>query len=358
MDNQNNQLVIRQYPIFAWIFGLAVLGFAAYVYIQTPASWVYSAVGIAIFLLVVLFSNVLTVTADRIARTLIIRHDGLVTHKSREIPVGDIAAIQLESHRSYSSSSHSSSTTYRIVVITKGNQTIPFSASSDSARAPKEAKARQLREFLGVRGEDSSTGGIFKMATGLAQQAFQQKQESLTGPETEEHITDGIHWKVQSVAFGGAAVTRWFSPDFQCPGGFVYLVQKVAGQGSGAGLLGGLSKILYRQTIGMYGFGAEDTPGLESADLLASLDAGLDQHFGVFASDASTARQVLNAWAIAPLVDWGTRYPLKQMQSQGLFGQLVVLFSPRGTYVSCMGTLIPEAVEELTNLGVELVKAK
>jgi hypothetical protein len=358
MDSQNNTLVIREYPIWSWFIGLLALVYAAMSYYQKPSWWIGPAIGVGLFLLFVLFSTTLTVTADRIARTLTLRRSGLLIHKSRAIPVSEIAAIQLESTRS-SSSGHGSSTVYRIVVITTGNETVPFTTSYSSGLAGKEAKARKLREFLGVGGADMSLGGMFKMATGMAQQAFQEQQEKLTGPEAEEHVTDGVHWKVQTAAFGGTAVTRWFSPDLQCPGGFVYLAQKVQGQGAGAGgFLGGLNKMLYQQTISMYGFGKEDTPGMEHAALLTALDARLEQHFGVFTSDQSMARQVLNPWAVAPLVDWGTRYPLKQLQKQGLFGQLIVMFSPRGTYVACLGTLIPEAVEEIANLGAALVKAK
>lgn len=39
-----------------------------------------------------------------------------------------------------------------------------------------------------------------------------------------------------------------------------------------------------------------------------------------------------------------------------MFLQLVVMFSPQGVYVGCMGTMIPEAIEEMTRLGVEIVK--
>ena len=108
----------------------------------------------------------------------------------------------------------------------------------------------------------------------------------------------------------------------------------------------------------MYGFGGEDTPGLDSAMLLDSFDPQLDPNFTVFASDAQAARQYL-AWAIAPLADWATRYPLKQLQpSRELFGQLIVMICPRGTYVASMGNMIPEAVQELADLGVALVKGK
>jgi hypothetical protein len=108
----------------------------------------------------------------------------------------------------------------------------------------------------------------------------------------------------------------------------------------------------------MYGFGSEETPSLDSAVLLASFDPQLDPHFSVFTSDPQAARQYL-AWSVSPLVDWATRYPLKQMQSaRELFGQLIVMICPSGTYVASMGNMIPEAVQELTNLGVALVKGK
>jgi hypothetical protein len=200
---------------------------------------------------------------------------------------------------------------------------------------------------------------MLKQATSMAQQVFQEKQEALTGPEAEEHITEGVHWKTQTVAFGGTAVTRWFSPDQLCPGGFVFVAQKVVGQPTIAGgLLGGMNKLFYHETIGIYGFGSEDTPGLDSAALLTAFDPRLDPHFSVFTSDPQAAQQYL-AWAVAALVDWATRYPLKQIQpTRELFGQLVVMICPSGTYVASMGTMIPEAVQELTNLGVALVRGK
>jgi hypothetical protein len=123
-------------------------------------------------------------------------------------------------------------------------------------------------------------------------------------------------------------------------------------------LLGGMNKLFYHEIIGMYGFGSEDTPGLDSAKLLGAFDPQLDPHFSVFTSDPQAARQYL-AWSVAALADWATRYPLKQMQTTGkVFGQLIVMICPSGTYVASMGNMIPEALQELTNLGVALVKGK
>ncbi|MGD0876670.1 MAG: hypothetical protein ABSA01_00810 [Anaerolineales bacterium] len=139
----------------------------------------------------------------------------------------------------------------------------------------------------------------------------------------------------------------------------MFVVQKVAGQaGLTGGFLGGMNKLLYRKTIGTYGFGSEDTPGLDSASLLGTFDPQLDPHFSVFTSNPQAARQYL-AWRAAALADWATRYPLKQLQpNRELFGQLVMMNCPSGTYVASMGSMILEALQELTNLGVVLVKGK
>ena len=121
---------------------------------------------------------------------------------------------------------------------------------------------------------------------------------------------------------------------------------------------GGNEQIVYHEIIGRYGFGSTETPGLESAILLASFDPQLDPHFNVYTSDPQAAQQYL-AWPVAPLVDWASRYPLKQIQpTRELFGQLVAMICPHVTYVASMGNMIPEAVQELADLGVALVKGK
>jgi len=352
MDTQNNTLTIREYPLGAWGIGVLMFAIAGFTAVGASGDWSITLIAGAAGLLFIIFGTILVVKADRTSGTLMIFRMGLLRRYVREIPIADVAAVHLET-------SGGSSSTYRIVVITKDNETIPFRTVYTSGTITKEAKAKKLREFLGVGGVDMSLGGMLQQATSMAQQVFQEKQEAMTGPEDEEHITEGVHWKTQTVAFGGTAVTRWFSPDQQCPGGFVFLAQKVVGQISAAGgLLGGMSKLFYQEVIGMYGFGSEETPSLDSAVLLASFDPQLDPHFSVFTSDPQAARQYL-AWSVSPLVDWATRYPLKQMQSaRELFGQLIVMICPSGTYVASMGNMIPEAVQELTNLGVALVKGK
>ena len=355
-DKQNSTLTIRDYPLAAWIIGLFLLGWAVFAGLGGNGDWVVPLISGTGGLLCLVLASTLVVQADRMCGTLTIRRTSLLRRYVREIPISSIAAIQLES----ADSSGDSSGTYRIVAITNDNETIPFRTTYSSGTLGKEAKARKLREFLGVSGADMSLSGKFQQASSMAQQVFQQSQESMSGPDAEEHVTEGVHWKVQTVAFGGKAITRWLSPDQQCTNGFIFLAQKVAGHAVvSGGLLAGLSKFAYREIIGLYGFKSEETPGLETAEQLASLDPQLDLHFAVFTSNPGAAWQYLNPWSIAPLVDWATRYPLELVQSTNqLFGQLVVMICPTGTYVANMGTMIPEAVQELVDLGVALVKGK
>lgn len=352
MDNQDNTLTIREYPLGEWGFGLLMLAVAGFTAVGARGDWSITLIAGAAGLLFIIFAAVLVVEADRVNGTLTIRRTALLRRYVRAIPIANIAALQLDASRN-------SSSNYRIVVITKDNETIPFRNAYSSGISAKQAKAKRLREFLGVGGEDMPSGSMFSQASSRAQQVLQEQQEAMTGPEAEEHVTEGVHWKIQTVAFGGTPVTRWFSIDQECPGAFVFLAQKVAGQTKAAGgLLGGMNKFLFHESIGMYGFGGAETPGLESAMLIEPFDPQLDPHFSVFTSDPQAARQYL-AWSVAPLADWANRYPLKQLQpTRAIFGQLVVMICPSGTYVACMGKIIPEAVQELTDLGVALVKGK
>ena len=360
MDSQNSTLTLRDYPTGLWIIGIILITGGIYLYLLAPAQLFFSILLALAGLAFLLTATTLSVTADRIGQVLTLRYRALLWGSKKEIPLGEIAAIQVEMSTSRSSNSDSSGPSYRVVVVRKDGQVLPFHSYYSSGAGSKRKKAKQLRDFLGVAGEDQTPVGLFNFGKQIAQKVYQQQQETLTGPEAEDHVTDNIHWKVQTITFGASAVTRWFSPDFKCPGGFLFLTQKVDGQKTmSGGLMGGIGKLFYKESLGLYGFSEEDTPGSENADILAPLDANLEPHYSAYTSDPAAARQILNPWTAAPLADWASRYPLKQVQTQqGIFGQLVVMFSPRGVYVASMGTMIPEAVEELTNLGVELVKAQ
>ncbi len=355
MDNRSNQLVIREFPTLEWFFGLLLLGIGYYIYQSNPDQLTTPIIVGTVGLFVFILSPILVVKADRSTGLLTIQRVGLLRRYRREIPVSEILAIQLEHSISHSSSSSSRHTpVYRIVVITKDQEVVPFRNSYSSGQWAKEAKAKKLREFLGVGGEDMSLGGMLRTASGQAVTQFKQEQETITGSQETEQVTDGVRWKLETKATGGTPISRWFSPDFHWDGNFVYLTQKMEGQGSQSGLMSMMGKMLFRTSLSLYGFPADLTPGLDSAEILAPLDAQLEPYFMAFTSDPSGARQILNPWVEMPLGAWAEKYPLKQ----GNTNQLAVLFSPQGVYIAMMGLVNPEFLQELTALGVELVKAQ
>ncbi len=171
-------------------------------------------------------------------------------------------------------------------------------------------------------------------------------------------MTDGVRWRMETRALANAPITRWTSPDFKLDNGFIYIVQVIPGQkASSGGLLGGLNNMLFKQSISMYGYTAADTPGIETAQPMQNMDPRLEQHFMAFTSNQSAARQILNPWVIMPLLQWAQKYPMQQGQS-GYGSQLTALYGPNGVTIALLGLSTPDRLQEITALGVELVKSQ
>ena len=307
----------------------------------------------------------MTVVADKNNQKLTVSNRSVIKAFRQAAAFSEIDAIQLEISSNRQSAGRNHGPAYRIVVLCKGGKTIPFHSYYSSGSGSMMKRVEKLRAFIGVGGADPDLGlgtglmGTIQQASQMAQLEYQQQQESITGSETDEHLTNGIHWMVQTVTFGGVPVTRWFSTDYKLPNNFLFLAQKVEGQKSTpGGIVAGLSKVLYEESIHIYGFSSEDTPNITEASVLSPLEPGMEPYFSAFTSDTYLANKILNQGVIAALADWATRYPLEKHPGRNLFGQLAVLFSPSGVYVASMGTMIPEALNELSDLGVVLIKAQ
>ena len=107
-------------------------------------------------------------------------------------------------------------------------------------------------------------------------------------------------------------------------------------------------------SMSMYGITIVDTPGIEGAQPLSLDGEGLESHFMSLAS-APGARQLLTPAVAHALRGWAERYPLRNFQS-GPYPQLAVLFGPDGVSLSMVKKLESKHVEELTALGVSLVR--
>jgi hypothetical protein len=352
------ELKLKEYPIISWILGFAGIGWGGYVFAMSlPAINLSGLLSAGVGLLFLLFSYALTVTADKQTGILTLNYRSILLHSVKEIPINQIQTIRVDSSRTRSSRG-GTSTTYRVEAILKGNEVIPFRSFYTSNFYKYQKWANNLRAFLNL-GEafDETPMGIFRAAQQVGAQVSQSQQEALTGSNAEMRNTNGVNWQLQSFGMGAAPGTRWFSPDFKTQSGFLFLAQKAAGQSS-TGFLASLGATLFKQSISLYGFDGSDAPNIQTADTYASLSPALNTHFMAFTNDQAEAQQILNPWTQQPLAEWGAKYPLKQFQSGERFSQIVVLYGPKGVYVATQGTLTPDKLDEITSLGVELVKAQ
>jgi hypothetical protein len=347
MDTPQSTLTVREYPFGSWLVGLFLLGFGLYPYYNSHGTALFMLIPAGIGLLILLITAIVVVTADRNSQTVTLRWRGPLRWRNKEIAFGDISAVEVQS----TSGSSRSGTSYRIAIMLSDGKVVPFHTSYTSGSLSKERKAKQLREFLGVGGQDGTPSGMINLVQQAARQNLQEQLGTAPG-------SDGVRWTVQANSFGSAPITRWFSSDFQCPGMFVFVAQNVAGQKQIGGLLAGVGTKLAEAAMQIYGFTGEDTPGLAGAQLLSPVDPRLETSFTVLVSEQAAGQRLLNTYVVQALADWAARYPLQQMPNRPVLQQVAVLFGPRGVYVAAMGTVMPEIVDELKNLGMALVKAQ
>jgi hypothetical protein len=63
---------------------------------------------------------------------------------------------------------------------------------------------------------------------------------------------------------------------------------------------------------------------------------------------------MLNHWVIVPLTNWAQKYA---MTKENISSQLVIHIGPNGFSLRTPGLVNPEYLDDLTTLGVELVRA-
>jgi hypothetical protein len=263
------------------------------------------------------------------------------------------------STRSSGSGAGRRTTTYSIVLEKKNGEKVPFRSFYSSSFLQKQRIVDGLRKFLELpETVDESPIGFLRAAPVVGRMVAEQQQAALTGANVQEQVTDGIHWQLQSIGMGTSPTTRWFSPDYKTQGGFLYLTQKVTGQNSAGGFMASFGNMLFKQALSLYGFGTEATPNLDRAETIPFLPARIESCFTAFGNLKMETTQILNPWAQNPLAEWGERHPMKTIQSAGNMSQLSILFSPLGVYLVTLGALQPDQVDEITRLGVEVVRAQ
>jgi hypothetical protein len=341
MNGSDSQLVLRDVPIALWLFGLLFACIGIAIILEGGPPLVIALILFAIGMCFLLFSSVMTVTADRITRMLQLEYRSLLSRSLKQVPFDEIGGINVERSRS----GGRGGPTYRLTLMQKDGQVIPFRSFSSSGWKKKERQAHRLREFIGIQ-ESNRT------PTGMLPAEFSQAAEI--------HETNGVHWQIQPMSTQSSAAptgARWHSPDFKTPGLFLLVTQKAEGQSSG-GFLASLGNMFIRQALSLHGFKPEDTPGLDQVDSIGPLDPALERHFMAYSNSPASAGQLLNSRSVMQLADWAGRYPLKQLQSGSPYSQLMALFGPNGVYVVTLNLMQPSQAYELVSLGVELVKCQ
>jgi hypothetical protein len=345
------EVILKDYPIGLWLGGGISIAMSLMLVLfvggqDEEMRWPLL-ISMVIGLPLALLGAVLTVSLDSGRGVLHLHYRSLLHHSTKEYPVSDVAAVLIGSSRS-----SKGGRTYRVELVLKSGERVPLRSYYSSGRDGKESQAARLRAALGLAGGAALTQAMPGRAAQLAPAAVQQSG-----------TTSGVSWTIETMAFGTVPIARWRSSDLQFPGHFLLLVQKPASPESAAwlsGRMGGLSTMLIQRVVAMYGFTPADMPGLDGAGQLEALDPRLDPHFESRTTDPAGARQLLNPWTVQPLAAWVQQHPMQQLQamSQGSFGQLLVLFAPGALYVATFNAATSGQVEELVNLGVELVRAQ
>jgi hypothetical protein len=338
MQQNDSQLVIRDLPIIQGMLGVLFAGVGTLI-IHQGGPHVLGGVLAAVGMGFLLFNSVLTITADRVTRTLKLDYRSALRHTWEQVSFNEIAGINVE-RRIGSRRSH----VYRLTLLRKDGRVTAFRSFSSTGWKGKERRAAQLREFIGIADSNRIPSGILP--------------EELSRP-SEVHETNGVHWRIQPMFTAGSSAptgARWHSPDFKTPGIFLLLAQKAEGQSSG-GFLASIGSLFIRQALSLHGFSPEDTPGLEQAGPLAPLEPALEKHFMAYTNSPSSAHRMLNAKVAAQLAAWAARYPLKTRSKGSGCSQLMTLFGPGGVYLATLNLLQPNQARELVSLGLELVNS-
>lgn len=351
--DSGNQLVFVSRPIISWITSGILIVSSLFLLMQGTNSVVF-AILLGVALLIILFSPVTTITADRISRVVKRTNRSVFINKSVEIPFSDIANFDIETSRVHSSE-QGYRTNFRLAAIKTNGEKVPLETMYTSNYGDKAKKARALCQFLNLPGWEDKPTNLF-------QTAMQGQVEATAIPAlAKEGTTSGVNWKISVHTIGGKPVTRWISEDYTCPGSFLLIAQKPANSqsfGGGGGLLGNLMTMVYQQVLGMYGFLPSDTPGFATASAVPANDPRFDSNFGTLSNDANFGHGLLNPWTIIPFVNWAAKYPMKTIASNDQVGQLAVLYSPRGVQACILGPLPATEFDELIAIGVDAVKAQ
>ncbi len=347
MNDSQSEFVIRDQPTKTWVVAVIMLVGAVFFYLRNPAQWpvVVTLVVIGLMLLMV---PAVEIKASRATKTVVIFRRSLFRKSEQAIAVGDIVNIAVGVKTDREDGSHS----YRVEITLANGAIIPLRNTYANNRKRHEELARKLREVTEVENEPSAKLDD-SLGLEVMRHEFQQQQEEITGKQGVEHITRGVHWTFETLALGRMPLSNWHCPDFHLEDTFVFLTQKLVGQKALPRLLQPATDLLFKGSMRVYGLDEDDTPDLSSAEMIELPDRLEPYYFG-YSDEGVRAMQMLNPWVTTPLTNWAQKYA---MTKKNISSQLVIHIGPNGLSLRTPGLVNPEYLDDLTTLGVELVRA-
>lgn len=356
---------IRDLPYGWWITGAFSLIIGIALSLSNPLMTLASCIGVILIiigLLMVSLLPALTISLDRGCRTLRVECRSLLKSDIKEFRLKHIASIDAEESDDGGA--------YRLVITEHDGTVTPLRSHYGSWNQQLQ---RRLWELTGISGETGVSRNLkdsISMLTGqhdMVNLEMRQRQEQMSAPGEAALDSADIVWEVQSTGMGRVPLTRWFSPDFQMQGAFLFVVQKSPSSSLINRLLtrGMIARKGALASMAMHGFSDSDAPGKSHARLLDI--AALQSHFVVVSSDESAARRILNSSVIRSLNRWAARHPINgirrlpndyRMTDSRELGQLAVFCGPRGIYAATVGTLASEPLNELGTIGLDLIRAQ
>ena len=347
MNDTRNEYVIQDHPTKTWVLAIIMLGGAFFFYLRNPEQWPV-VVTLAVIGLMLLMVPAVEIKASRATKTVVIFRRSLFRKSQQTIAVRDIVSIAVGVKTDREDGSHS----YRVEITLANGDIIPLRSTYSNNRKRHEELARKLREVTEVENEPSANLDD-ALGSEVMRHEFQQQQEEITGKQGVEHITRGVHWTFETLAFGRMPLSHWHSPDFQLEDTFVFLTQKLVGQKALPSLLQPATDLLFKGSMRVYGLDEDDTPDLSSAEMI-ELPERLEAHYFGYSDEGVRAKKMLNPWVTTPLTNWAQKYA---MTKENISSQLVIHIGPNGLSLRTPGLVNPEYLDDLTTLGVELVRA-
>lgn len=342
----SKQHILTERPWLFWIMGLVFGGLGIWL-LFTPemTSKIIAAVFIGIGLLLgVLLAATTRLSLDQARGVLEIDYHYLYRRAHKEIPLDELASIDIE--RSHSSDS---GYTYRLVFVMRSGEVIPLHSYYSSGYLGKQRMADQIRQAVGMPAYHEQ----------LAQAAHSLIRPHIPAPIPERSgVTNGVAWKIETRYYGAMPVTRWISQDFSLPGDFLLLAQNIPGMKSPGGLMKAISGLFLRQFASIYGFSEGDLPGMNQARIIEQTDSRLAAYFTAISSSPDRLFRLLHPWVTTPLINWAAKRPLRQAASETeATGQLAMLIGPSGVILALFQDASGESLEELVNTGAEVVRS-